>query len=98
MNGRLLFTVVTAAALACSTAGAQQRRANVVRGDGGDAGRCYAEVIVDGAAEIQINGENANLRNLSGGQPQWRRFECTGPMPANADVRLNVNGRGRAQL
>jgi len=57
-----------------------------------------AEVLVDGAAEITVNGDTANLRNLSGGQPQWRNFECTGPLPPNADVRVNVDGRGQAQL
>jgi hypothetical protein len=64
----------------------------------GDGGRCFAEVVVDGAAELQIQGDSANLRNLSGGEPQWRRFDCTSPMPGNADVRVNINGRGRAQL
>jgi hypothetical protein len=63
-----------------------------------DVGRCFVEVVVDGAAELQIRGDNAELRNLSGGEPQWRRFECTSPMPGNADVRVNINGRGRAQL
>lgn len=75
-----------------------QRRANMIGGGSVNEGRCFAEVVVDGAAELQVQGDSANLRNLSGGQPQWRRFECTSPMPANADVRLNINGRGRAQL
>jgi len=74
------------------------QRARITGGGSGGEGRCIAEVVVDGAAELQIQGENANLRNLSGAEPQWRRFECTSPMPANADVRVNVNGRGRAQL
>jgi hypothetical protein len=76
----------------------RQQRARMVGGGSPNGGRCIAEVVVDGAAELQIQGESANLRNLSGGEPQWRRFECTSAMPPNADVRVNINGRGRAQL
>jgi len=76
----------------------RQQRARITGGGSPEGGRCVAEVVVDGAAEMQIQGESANLRNLSGAEPQWRRFECTSPMPANADVRVNINGRGRAQL
>jgi hypothetical protein len=98
MDGRILLTVLTAAALAGPVSAQNQRRANMIQGGGGDTNRCYAEVVVDGAAEIQVSGDTANLRNLSGGEPQWRRFECTSPMPSNADVRVNINGRGRGQL
>jgi hypothetical protein len=97
MNAKLLLTVITAAALA-GPAGAQQRRATIVGGGNGDSGRCVAEVMVDGAAEVQIRGDMATLRDLSGRPPQWRRFECTGPIPANANVRFNASGRGGAAL
>src|SRR3954470_15747345 len=97
MNASLLVSVVTAAALAGS-AGAQQRRATMIGGGNGNVGRCYAEVRVDGAAEVEIRGDTATLRDLSGQQPQWQRFECTGPMPANANLRLTANGRGRTEL
>lgn len=98
MNGRYLLTILTAVTLAGPVGAQTQMRARMTGGGSGNAGRCYAEVVVDGAAELQVNGDTANLRNLSGAEPQWRRFECTSPMPANADVRLNINGRGRAQL
>ena len=97
MNGRFFLTVVTAAALAGS-AGAQQRRATMIAGGNGDVGRCYAEVRVDGSAEVEIRGDTATLRDLSGQQPQWQRFDCTGPIPANANLRLTANGRGRTEL
>jgi hypothetical protein len=97
MNVRFLLTVLTAAALA-GPAGAQQRRANIIGGGNGDAGRCTAQVVVDGAAEVQISGDTATLRDLSGRPPQWQRFDCTGPMPANANLRLSANGRGRTEL
>jgi len=97
MNARLIVGLIAAAALAGS-AGAQQRRATVIGGGNGDSGRCYAEVRVDGAAEVEIRGDTASLRDLSGQAPQWQRFECTGPMPANANLRLTANGRGRTEL
>src|SRR6185503_13492639 len=98
MNRKVLFTVMTAAALAGPVSAQVQRRANMIGGGNINGGRCVAEVVVDGAAELTVTGDSANLRNLSGGQPQWRRFDCTSPMPGNADVRVNINGRGRAQL
>lgn len=75
-----------------------QQRARMIGGGSRDGGRCLAEVVVDGVAELHVSGDTANLRNLSGAEPQWRRFECTSPMPQNADVRVNINGRGQAQL
>jgi hypothetical protein len=65
-----------------------------------DRGKCTIEVVVDGAAEVEVRGDTANLRNLAGQPPQWRRFECIGPLPANpVDFRFaGVDGRGRQQL
>jgi hypothetical protein len=97
MKVRFLLTVAAAAALAGPAAG-QQRRANMVGGGNQNGGRCVAEIVVDGAAELEVNGETGNLKNISGGAPQWRRFECTSPIPPNADIRVNSNGRGQAQL
>jgi len=57
-------------------------------------------VVVDGAAEVEIRGDNASLRNLKGLAPQWRRFECTGAMPVNpGGFRFRgIDGRGSQQL
>jgi hypothetical protein len=57
-------------------------------------------VVVDGAAEVEIRGDRALLRNLFGQPPQWRRFECTSPMPGNpVNFRFQgVDGRGRQSL
>ncbi len=76
-----------------------ERRANFT-GGGGPEGRCTVEVIVDGAAEVEIRGDRALLRNLFGQTPQWRRFECTSPMPGNpVNFRFQgVDGRGRQSL
>ena len=63
-------------------------------------GRCVVEVVVDGAAQVEIRGDVATLRNLKGQSPQWKRFECTSPLPANpADFRFRgIDGRGQQQL
>jgi hypothetical protein len=77
-----------------------QRRANITGGGSPDQGKCTVEVVVDGAVEVEIRGDSANLRNLSGQPPQWRRFECTSPMPPNpAEFRFaGLDGRGKQQL
>lgn len=64
------------------------------------AGSCTVEVVVDGAAEVQVRGGNATVRDLSGQQPQLRRFECTSAMPANPpNLRFSaLEGRGQQQL
>jgi hypothetical protein len=76
-----------------------ERRATI-RGGSPDRGKCTIEVVVDGAAEVEIRGDGAVLRNLAGRPPQWRRFECTGPLPGNpANFRFTgVDGRGRQTL
>jgi len=77
-----------------------QRRATLTGMGNSDRGKCTVEVVVDGAAEIQIRGDTATMRNLSGQTPQWRRFQCTGPMPANpGNFRFQgVDGRGSQEL
>jgi hypothetical protein len=77
-----------------------QRRAQMVGGGNPDRGKCTIEVVIDGAAEVEIRGDTGTLRNLSGQPPQWRRFECTSPMPPNASNFhfTGVDGRGRQEL
>jgi hypothetical protein len=62
--------------------------------------KCTLEVVVDGAAEVEIRGDTATLRNLQGQPPQWRRFECSQVLPANpAGFHFQgIDGRGRQQL
>lgn len=99
---RRLAVFITALAALAPAAGAQQnqRRATFMNGGDRDRGKCTIEVVVDGAAEIDIRGDQGVIRNLSGQPAQWRRFECTGPMPANpAGFRFaGVDGRGRQVL
>jgi len=78
----------------------QRRKMTLVAGGSLDRGKCTIEVVVDGAAEVEIRGDTANLRNLSGAPPRWRRFECSGALPGNpGDFRFaGVDGRGHQQL
>lgn len=78
----------------------QPRRMTQMGGGSPDRGKCTVEVVVDGSAEVEIRGDTAILRNLAGRQPQWRRFQCTGPLPRNpGDFRFaGVDGRGHQQL
>jgi len=81
-------------------ANAQTRRAAIVGGGDASRGKCTLEVMVDGSAQVEVRGDSATLRDTSGQTPQWRRFECTGPMPANpGNFRFSgINGRGRQTL
>jgi hypothetical protein len=77
-----------------------QRQASITGGGNATEGKCTIEVVVDGAADVEIRGDRATLRNISGQPAQWRRFVCNAPMPANAaGFRFEgVDGRGRQQL
>ncbi len=74
------------------------KRANIT-GNAAD-GKCTIEVIVDGSAEVEVQGNVGRMRNLSGRRPEWRRFVCNGRMPAKPqDFRFRgIDGRGNVQL
>jgi hypothetical protein len=95
---RMITLLAIAGGLA--TAQTTPRKAVFVGGGDPNRGKCTIEVVVDASAEIEIRGDSATLRNTGGQTPQWRRFECTGPMPANPqDFRFaGVDGRGRQVL
>jgi len=77
-----------------------RRQATMVGGGGPDRGKCTIEVRVDQIAEVEIRGTMATIRTLQGQPSQFRRFECTAPLPANpANFRFaGVDGRGRQTL
>jgi len=62
--------------------------------------KCTVQVNVDGTAEVEIRGDTAELRTLSGQDAFWHRFECTALMPHRAaDFRLvSISGRGAVSL
>lgn len=102
MRSRIVFAFLAVSAATGSAYGQQgtSRRANMVGGGNANQGKCTVEIIVDGAAEVSIRGDTAILNNLKGQMPQWRRFECSGVMPANPqDFRFaGVDGRGSQAL
>jgi hypothetical protein len=101
MHVRFVITLAAFAAIAAPVSAQQyQRRAVVTGRDNSGGGKCTIEVVVDGVAEVEVRGDNATLRNVSGQPPQWRRFECTGVLPANpANFRFaGVDGRGKQEL
>jgi hypothetical protein len=96
----MLGLVLLAAVSTTLSAQSESRRMTIVGAGGSERGKCTIEVVVDGAAEVEISGDTAKLRNLGGSAPHWRRFECTGPLPRNpGDFRFaGVDGRGQQQL
>jgi len=76
------------------------RRATITGGGSGERGKCTMEVVVDGAAEVEVSGDTGRLRTLSGQKAFWRRFQCTEPLPFNpGDFRfIGVDGRGSVRL
>jgi len=95
MQTRILL--VGAAVALTMSAQTFQRKATIVGGGGRDRGQCTVEVQVDGSAQVEIRGDTAILRNTSGQPAQWRRFECTAPLPQNpGNLQMaDVAGRGR---
>jgi len=101
MSPRIVFTFITlAVSIGSLDAQNLQRRADIRGGGDPNSGKCTIEVVVDGAADVEVRGDSAVLRNLNGQPPEWRRFECNSPMPANpANFRFKgVDGRGRQDL
>lgn len=76
----------------------QSLRATITGGDGN--GKCTFEVEVDGAAEIEIRGDQGSIRTLEGRAAQWRRLTCTQPLPNNPGQFQfkGVDGRGQQKL
>ena len=101
MKAHTVRIITGGAALAVAVFGQNyQRQAAMVGGGGPDRGKCTIEVVVDDVAQVEVRGTSATLRTMSGQPAQWRRFECTGPMPTNPNgFRFaGVDGRGRQEL
>ena len=77
MPKRIFYSIGMSAALATALcAQGLQRQATMMNGGSRERGKCTVEVVVDGAAQIEIRGNTATLRDLNGRQPQWRRFSA----------------------
>jgi hypothetical protein len=79
---------------------ALERRATFTTRGSGNWGKCTIEVVVDGVADVEIRGDRALLRTVSGQLATWRRFECSAPISGNpADFRFTgIDGRGSQDL
>jgi len=99
MNTRLWTGVLAIAGCAVASAAPATMRASIT-GGGGDNGKCTIEVEVDGAAEVEIVGDQGRLHTLSGQPATWRRFQCNARMPRNPnDFRFRgIDGRGDVNL
>jgi hypothetical protein len=86
--------------MASAEAQTYQRQATITGTSNDASGKCTIEVVVDGTVEVQLRGTSGVLQNLAGQPPQWRRFDCSAPMPANpANFRFSgVDGRGKQTL
>jgi hypothetical protein len=98
MRPKPILILMAGAALAAAPSEAQslERRA-VLTGGSASNGRCSAEVVVDGAADVEIRGDMGTLRNLAGQMPEWRRFECTSAIPPMA-ANMEFRGEGRGDV
>ncbi len=97
---RTPFFLVLLACTAIPAFSQDSIRANV-RGDNrSDQGKCTIEVDVDDVAEVQVRGDTARVRTLSGGPARFRRFDCDSIMPTrpNEFRFTGVDGRGRVTL
>lgn len=70
-----------------------------IRGGGGD-GKCTIEAEIDDIAEVEIQGNRAQIRTLAGSPARIIRFVCNQVMPNNPyDFRFQgIDGRGRQTL
>lgn len=97
---RAKFPVLLAAGAATLWAqSVTDRRTASIRGGDGE-GKCTIEVVVDGVAQVEIRGQNASLRTISGAPSTFRRFECNQAMPDRPyGFRFEgVDGRGSQNL
>lgn len=99
MSRFLYRFLVLAACVLPATAQMATRRASMT-GSRGDRGKCTIEVDVDDVAEVDIRGDQGRIRTLTGQPSEWRRFECSDPLPPNpSDFKFTgVDGRGRQTL
>lgn len=99
MSGRWLTICFFSGLTAFGQPGAVETRRADIRGGGGS-GKCTIEVVVDGVAEVEVRGDTARLRTLTGRTATWRRFVCNQVMPPNpGDFRFRgIDGRGRQEL
>ena len=101
MNRRFLQVLgILGMVSVAASAQTMERRAVFTGGGNPTEGKCTIEVVVDVAADVEIRGDRAVLRTLGGRPAEWRRFQCSSPIPPNmADFHFaGVDGRGSQRL
>jgi hypothetical protein len=101
MHNRVLLSLALMWAWTCSLdAQAIRKKAELISGAEADRGHCTVQITVDENAQIEIRRDTASIQSSSGGPPELRRFQCTGPVPANPkDFKfLSTGGRGKLEL
>ena len=93
--GLLGFAAVLPVGVFAQTQNIQAR----ISGGGGN-GKCTFEVVVNGSAEVQIRGNQGQVRTLSGRPATWRRLNCNQALPRNpSNFRFaGVDGHGKQYL
>jgi hypothetical protein len=83
-----------------SSAQPAYRRATVITASDPAEGRCTVSVVVPGAADVELRGDNAVLRTVAGPPPEWQRFECTSPLPySSTSLQLRaIEGNGKLTM
>lgn len=91
-----LFSFLIASAV-CAQESSMRATMN---GRPGDHNKCTIEVNVDDVAEVEISGDMARVRTLSGQPAQFRRFQCSDRLPRRpSDFKFTgIDGRGRVDL
>ena len=69
-------------------------------GKAGDEGKCTFEVVVQGAADVQIRGSQGRIVTEAGNPAQWRRLDCNEPLPYNpGNFKFKgIDGHGQQSL
>jgi hypothetical protein len=99
-NNRLLIIVAFASAAVQWPVFAQDPNIQASINGAGGYGKCTFEVVVDGTADVQIQGDRGYLNTLSGRPAIWRRLDCNQPLPRHAEnfQFRAIHGRGSQTL
>ncbi len=99
-NFRAIALVAVAFSASFAAEVTVEQRARISGNSAGSEGECTVKVDVDGVADIEVRGDRARLRTLSGQPSRWVLFECNQTLPLNpSEFRFRgVDGRGRVNL
>ena len=94
---KLYLTLLAAFVWAVPGTAQQMTRQANITGNAVD-GKCTIEVVVEGSAEVEVQGDVGRMRNLSGQPAIWRRFVCNGRMPPIRTTSDSAESTGEVAL